>query len=127
MAQNYVKIPKDLSLIKQKFILGLTKRQAISFGIGAVMGFTAFYICNTTINFQAACFALGICAFPAIFCGIFNKNGMHFEQIIKLMIAFFRKPRTRTYQSENTFLILSRQFEYDKLKQMLANSDNKRR
>ena len=31
MAQNYVKIPKDLSLIKQKFILGLTKRQAISF------------------------------------------------------------------------------------------------
>ena len=76
MAQNYVKIPKDLSLIKQKFILGLTKRQAISFGIGAVMGFTAFYICNTTINFQAACFALGICAFPAIFCGIFNKNGM---------------------------------------------------
>ena len=37
MAQNYVKIPKDLSLIKQKFILGLTKRQAISFGIGAVL------------------------------------------------------------------------------------------
>lgn len=103
MAQNYVKIPKDLSLIKQKFILGLTKRQAISFGIGAVMGFTAFYICNTTINFQAACFALGIFAFPAIFCGIFNKNGMHFEQIVKLMISFFLQAKNQNISIRKYF------------------------
>lgn len=123
---HYVKIPKDLSLIKQKFILGLTKRQAVSFGIGSAMGFAAFYICNSTIGFQAACFALGIFAAPAIFCGIYNKNGRHIEQVIKLMIEFFRKPKERTYQSENSFSILSRQLEYDKLKKILANSDKKR-
>ena len=43
MQQNFVKIPKDLSLIKQKFIFGLTKRQAICFGIGLAMGIPAFF------------------------------------------------------------------------------------
>lgn len=122
---HYIKIPKDLSLIKQKFILGLTKRQAISFGIGGAMGFIAFYICNSTIGFQAACFALGIFAAPAVFCGLYQKNGLHFEQVIKLMIEFFRKPKERTYQSENSLSILSRQLEYDKFKKILNNGEKR--
>lgn len=120
---HYVKIPKDLSLIKQKFILGLTKRQAICFGIGAAMGGAAFFICNSIIGFQAACFALCICAGPALFCGMFSKNGMPFEQYLKLMITFLRKPKARTYQSENTFSIVERQLEYTRLKNMLSEND----
>ena len=35
---HYVKIPKDLNDIKEKFIMGFTKRQVICFGIGLVIG-----------------------------------------------------------------------------------------
>lgn len=128
--QHFVKIPKDLSLIRQKFIFGLTKRQVICFAIGAVIGFPAFYIFNSLLGLQAGCLALGIGAGPAIFCGLFKKNGMYLEVEVKLMIEFFRKPKERTYQSENSFKILERQIEYDRLKRMLDESNteaNKRR
>ena len=43
---HYVPIPKDLNDIKEKFIMGFTKRQVICFGIGLVkysrMNFTCF-------------------------------------------------------------------------------------
>lgn len=124
---HFVKIPKDISLIRQKFVFGLTKRQCIAFGIGIAVGFPSFYICNSTLGLQAGCFALGITAAPFVFCGLFKKNGLFFEQIVKLMIEFFKKPKKRTYQSENTFEILSRQIEYDELKRMLAVSTQQNR
>lgn len=125
--EHFVKIPKDLSLIKQKFVFGLTKRQAVCFGIGLIAGMTAFYVFNGLLGLQAGCFALGIAAAPAIFCGLYKKNGLHFEQTVKFMIDFFRKPKERTYQSENTFDIISRQIEYIKLKKITEQSENKRR
>lgn len=109
--------------IRQKFMFGLTKRQLICFGIGAAIGFPAFYICNTFFGLQIGCFALGIFAGPAIFCGLFKKNGMYLEKVAKLMFAFLRKPKERTYQSENAFEILSRQMEYDRLRRLLKESD----
>lgn len=129
--QHFVKIPKDLAQIRQKFMFGLTKRQLICFGIGAAIGFPAFYIFNSFLGLQAGCFALGIGAGPAIFCGIYKKNGMHLEQVVKLMVKFFKKPKERTYQSENSFEILNRQMEYNKLKTLLeeksTNANKKRR
>ncbi len=123
MAQHFVKIPKDLSLIRQKFMFGLTKRQVIAFGIGIIIGFPSFYLFNNLFSLQAGCFALGITAAPFIFCGLYKKNGMHFEQVLKLMISFFKKPKERTYQSENSFEILSRQLEYNRLRKMLIKSN----
>ena len=32
----YVPVPKDLTKVKSKFILNLTKRQVVCFGIGAL-------------------------------------------------------------------------------------------
>lgn len=122
--EHFVKIPKDLENIKQKFILGLTKRQAISFGIGAAVGFPAFYLVYNAVGLQPACFALGAAVIPAFFCGMYKKNGMFFEQVIKLIIGFLKKPKLRTYQSENTFEIIERQIEYKKLARKLAQSES---
>ena len=117
MQQNFVKIPKDLSLIKQKFIFGLTKRQAMCFGIGLAMGIPAFFIIKTvTSNITVA---LGIFAFPGIACGLFTKNGMYLEEYLKLLISFMRKPRVRTYQSKSPMAMILNQIEYSKLKRKL--------
>lgn len=124
--EHFVKIPKDLANINQKFIAGLTKRQAICFGIGILLGFPAFFIFNTLIDLQAGCFALAIMAGPAIFCGFYKKNGLYLEQKIKLMFDFLKKPKVRTYQSENAFEMLERNIEYKKLKKMLSQSEIKK-
>ena len=40
----YVTIPKDLSQIKTKVAFGLTKRQLIYFGLGALVGAPFFFL-----------------------------------------------------------------------------------
>ncbi len=54
--------------------------------------------------------------------GIWNKNGMKFEEYIMLIVSFSRKPKVRTYQAENSYLAIARQIEYNKLKKMLVDS-----
>lgn len=123
MQQHFVKIPKDLSLIKQKFIFGLTKRQAICFGIGLALGLATFFLVKFLIgNLSISIFAMGIIAGPAIFCGLYEKNGIHLEQQVKLMFEFFKKPKILTYQTENKFKAIERQMEYNRLKNLLINS-----
>lgn len=111
---NYVKIPKDIALIKQKMMFGLTKRQVICFGIGIGMGLPMFFFVKALIsNLTIAIVAMGFISAPAIICGLYEKNGMHFEDTVKHMVQFFSKPKIRTYQSENAFTIIQRQFEYN--------------
>ena len=40
----YVPVPKDLTKIKTKVMLNLTKRQLISFGSGALLGVPLFFL-----------------------------------------------------------------------------------
>ena len=67
MQENFVHIPKDLSLIKQKFIFGLTKRQVIGFAVGLGCGLPIFFIVKAIINnLTIAIFAMGIFAIPGL-------------------------------------------------------------
>ncbi len=123
MQDNFVPIPKDIESIKQKFILGLTKRQTICFGIGLVLGLAAFFgikalIGGTTIAMMVLC----IIAAPFIIAGIWEKNGIHFEEYVKNVITFLRKPKIRTFQAENAYLEIERQIEYNRLRKMLIDS-----
>lgn len=126
MQQHFVKIPKDLSLIKQKFIFGLTKRQAICFGIGLVLGFAVFFLFKFLIgNLTLSIFAMGIVAGPAIFCGLYEKNGIHLEQQVKLIFEFFKNSKILTYQTENKFKMIERQIEYNRLKNLMNDAGYK--
>ena len=74
---HYVQIPKDLNDIKEKFIMGFTKRQVICFGIGLVLGAPVFFLTKTAIGMSGAIFAMGAVAAPAILCGLYKKNGVN--------------------------------------------------
>ena len=72
---HYVQIPKDLNDIKEKFIMGFTKRQVICFGIGLVLGAPVFFLTKTAIGMSGAIFAMGAVAAPAIRKMVFSwKN-----------------------------------------------------
>ena len=59
---HYVPIPKDLNDIKEKFIMGFTKRQVICFGIGLVLGAPVYFLTRASIGMSGAIFAMGAVA-----------------------------------------------------------------
>lgn len=115
MAQ-YVTIPKDLSEIKQKFFAGLTKRQCICFGIGAVMGVPVFFLTKDFLGTTMAVNLMAVLALPAIICGFYRKNGLYLEQVVINMLRYYQNTRILTYQSENIFIKISDEIEYQKLR-----------
>ena len=83
-----VSIPKDLNDIKEKFIMGFTKRQVICFGIGLIIGAPVFFLSRAALGISGAIFAMGACAAPAILCGLYRKNGVYLEKQIRYMYEY---------------------------------------
>lgn len=120
---HYVQIPKDLNDIKEKFIMGLTKRQVICFGIGLVIGAPVFFLTKGTLGTSGAIFAMGACAAPAILCGLYKKNGVFLEKQAKYMKEYFTRPRKRYYKTINIFECIERHIEYDRIKRKLRDAE----
>ena len=121
---HYVKIPKDLNDIKEKFIMGFTKRQVICFGIGLVIGLPVFFLTRTALGMSGAIFAMGACAAPAILCGLFKKNGVFLEKQAKFIFEYFTRPRKRYYKTTNIFECIERHIEYDKINKKLRDAED---
>ena len=120
---HYVKIPKDLNDIKEKFIMGFTKRQVICFGIGLVIGLPVFFLTRTALGMSGAIFAMGACAAPAILCGLFKKNGVFLEKQAKFIFEYFTRPRKRYYKTTNIFECIERHIEYDEINKKLRDAE----
>jgi len=122
---HYVQIPKDLNDIKEKFIMGFTKRQVICFGIGLVLGAPVFFIARNYVGMSTAIIAMGVVAAPAILCGLYKKNGVFLEKQAKFMREYFTRPRKRYYKTTNIFTAVERQIEYTKIKKKLRDAERK--
>ena len=121
----YVHIPKDLNDIKEKFMFNLTKRQCICFGIGILVGFPVFFLTKGKFGLSGALFAMGAVASPAIICGLYRKNGLFFEQVIRNMVAYFKKPRVRVYENMTVWEKMEEEMELKKLKKLLRQAERR--
>lgn len=54
----YVPIPKDLTKVRQKLILNLTKRQVICFSGGALIGVPLFFLTKNALPGSMATFLM---------------------------------------------------------------------
>lgn len=123
MRVNYIKIPKDLNEMQNKLIAGLTKRQIISFSIGAAAAFPIFFLVkNITDNIFIAMIALFITSMPIVMCGIYQKNGIYPERFAKYAIDFYKKPRKRYYRSVCFCECINRQSEFNRLNTALTKA-----
>ena len=120
---HYVSIPKDLNDINEKFIMWMTKRQVLCFGIGLVLGAPVFFLTRNALGMSGAIFAMGAVAAPAILCGLYRKNGVFLEKQVKFMREYFTMPRKRFYKSTNIFMSIERHIEYTKIKKKLADAE----
>jgi len=106
----YVSISKDLTAVKTKFILGLTKRQTVCFGAAAAMGLPLFFLLRGVTSTSVAAFVMLLVMLPWFMFAMYEKNGQPLEKFLRCVIAVrFKRPKIRTYQTNNLYAVIARQ------------------
>ena len=99
-----VPVPKDLSGIKTKVALNLTKRQIICFSGAAIAGVPLYFLAKDVIGTQGAAFIMVGAMLPFFFLAMYTKDGFPAEKILYFMIRQkFLTPGIRPYRSENLY------------------------
>lgn len=120
---HLIDVPQDFSEIKQKFILGLTKRQCVFFGLGAAIGIGAYFAAKNYIDPDIATYLIFICGAPFFFFAFKPKaTNMYPEERIKMMVDYHKSEKLKIYQTESTFEKIDRQIAYNRLKQKLKKA-----
>ena len=111
----YIHIPRDLTRVKSKVFMNLTKRQLICFGAAALMGVPSFFMLKgVTGNVSLATIGMIVLMLPLFMLAMYEKNGQPLEVIIKHFIqARFIRPKIRPYQTNNRYAALMRHYELE--------------
>lgn len=111
----YIPIQKDFSNVKTKVAFGLTKRQLICFGLGAVIGITAYFLLKSKVPSDIAGVIMIIMMLPFFVFGQYEKNGMTLEVIIKNVIKEkYLRPQIRVVKTEPLIMGIMQTAEYVK-------------
>ena len=103
----YVNVPNDLSKIKTKIALNLTKRQLLCFGGAAIVGLPTYFFTRSIIGNSAAMLLMIAIMLPMFFFAMYEKDGLPFEKVARNIIyAKFINPRVRPYKFNNFYNIL---------------------
>lgn len=118
-----VQVPKDLSGIKTKVALNLTKRQIICFSGAAVTGIPLYFLTKGILGTSAASLLMMGAMLPFFFFAMYEKNGFPAEKILYFMIRQkILTPGIRPYKSENLFTALE---EREKLRREVRDLEEK--
>ena len=99
-----VPVPKDLSGIKTKVALNLTKRQIICFSGAAITGVPFYFLTKGVLGTQAAALIMVGVMLPFFFLAMYERDGFPAEKILYFMIRQkMLTPGIRPYKSENLY------------------------
>ena len=100
----FVSVPKDLSNVKTKLALNLTKRQLICFSAAGAIGIPVYFLSKGVIGNSAAILLMIALMFPFFFIGLYERDGQPAEKIILNMIRVrLLWPGKRLYITENLY------------------------
>ena len=106
----YVPIPKDLTKVKTKVALGLTKRQLICFGGAAAVGLPLFFLIRGVVPSSAAAFIMILVMLPFFMFAMYERHGQPLEVVIRNIVETkFIHTKTRPYQTDNLYSATARQ------------------
>ena len=71
----YVPVPKDLSKVKTKVALNLTKRQIICFSLAGVCGVPVYFLTKNSLGTDVAATLMVIAMLPFFFLAMYEKDG----------------------------------------------------
>ena len=118
-----VAVPKNLSGIKTKVAMNLTKRQLICFGGAAAVGIPFYLVTKGVLGTQASALIMVALMLPFFFLAMYEKDGFPAEKILYFMLR--QKILTqgiRPYKSENLYKQLE---EREKLKKEVRYLEEK--
>ena len=101
---SYVSVPRDLSRVKSKIVMGLTKRQIICFGSAALIGVPSYFLLRKLGNNTLAMMGMIVLMMPLFMLAMYEKNGQPFEVVVKnILRQQYLRPKTRPYRTNNAF------------------------
>ena len=99
-----VAVPKNLSGIKTKVAMNLTKRQFVCFGSAGEVGFPFYIFTKGVIGTQASALIMVALMLPFFFLAMYEKDGFPAEKILYFMLRQkILTPGIRPYKSENLY------------------------
>ena len=111
----YVSVPKDLSTVKTKVVLNLTKRQLICFSAALAVGLPLFFLTKDSVGTSSSTLMMIFTMLPLFILAIYEKHGQPLEIILKHYIEVrFLTPKQRPYKTDNFYALLMRQDKLDK-------------
>lgn len=100
----FVSVPKDLTKIKNKVVLNLTKRQIICLAIAAAVGLPFYFLTKNYIGTSNAATGMVLLMLPAFLFAMYEKDGMPLEKILLNIINVkLKKPAVRKYEVKNIY------------------------
>lgn len=99
-----VSVPKDLSKIKTKVALNLTKRQIICFGAGIICAVPIFFLSKKVFGIEGGALLCMFSASPFFLLGMYEKNGVPAEKLLYYSIRRkFLRPEIRLKDEKTSF------------------------
>ncbi len=124
----YVPVPKDLTKVKTKVFFGLTRRQLLCFGAGALIGVPLYFLLKDYTGSTVATLCMVIVMLPAFLLAMYERNGQHLETIVRhMLLVFFVRPKQRRYETGNFYLVLERQHQLDEEVHQIVQSSKTRK
>lgn len=106
----FVSVPKDLTKVKNKVVLNLTKRQIICLVIAAAVGLPFYFLTKGYIGTSNAATGMVILMLPAFMFAMYEKDGLPLEKILwNIINVKFLKPSIRRYEVENLYEMQEKQ------------------
>ena len=100
----FVSVPKDLTKVKHKVVLNLTKRQIICLTIAAAIGLPFYFLTRGTIGTSNAATGMVLLMLPAFMFAMYEKDGLPLEKILwNIINVKILNPAIRRYEVENLY------------------------
>ena len=89
----YVQVPKDLTKVKTKVAMNLTKRQIICFALAGAVGVPVYFLSKSIVGNDIAMMLLIIIALPFFLFAMYERDGQPLEKILINYIRWHKSPK----------------------------------
>ena len=100
----FVSVPKDLTTIKNKVVLNLTKRQIVCLVAAAAVGLPFYFLTRKYIGTSNAATGMVLLMLPAFLFAMYEKDGLPLEKVLLNIINVkLKRPAVRRYEIKNIY------------------------
>ena len=100
----FVSVPKDLTKVKNKVVLNLTKRQLVCLSVAAAVGLPFYFLTRNLIGTSNAATGMVLFMLPAFMFAMYEKDGLPLEKILwNIVTVKLIRTAIRRYEVENFY------------------------